>query len=194
MLRICLTGGICSGKTTVANLFAELGAPIIDTDIIAREIVEPGTASLTTIVEHFTDSILLDNGELNRKKLRQLIFNDPIEKKWLEELLHPEIRVQVHNNLNKSTADYAIVVVPLYAESDSIDYVDSICVVDCEPTKQIARLMQRDHCSRDEAENIIAQQATREQRLELADDVIMNNEDIDQLRKTVRQLDIKWRF
>lgn len=191
MLRICLTGGICAGKSTVTRLFAELGAPIIDMDIIAREVVEPGTKCLAAIVDRFGHEVL-NNNELNRAALRTRIFADEDDKKWLEDLLHPEIRKQVVLNIERNDAPYVLIAIPLYAESDGIDFIDRVCVIDTLPEIQVERLMQRDQCTSAEAENIIAQQASREQRLALADDVILNNGDIDALSVRVRALHEGW--
>lgn len=185
---IGLTGGIGSGKTTVAKLFAELGIDIIDTDVIARELVQPGSECLQKLVEYFGNKMLLSDGTLNRKALSQRIFSNADEKHWVEHLLHPKIREQAISEAIGSTSPYCIIVVPLLAENQAQYALDNIIVVDAPPEQQIKRVMQRDKLSRETVENIFKHQAKREQRLKLADYVIKNNQDEQQLSAQVNAL------
>ncbi|SFN77695.1 dephospho-CoA kinase [Xenorhabdus japonica] len=172
---VALTGGIGSGKTTISNVFSSLGVPIIDADIIAREVVAPCTTALQVITEHFGADILLPDGSLNRAMLRQKIFAAPEEKKWLNALLHPLIQVETQRQLNQVTTPYAIWVVPLLIENNLMHLADRILVVDIPAEIQINRTMARDRVSREQVENILAAQASRQGRLEKADDVIVNH-------------------
>ncbi|MDC9588108.1 dephospho-CoA kinase [Xenorhabdus sp. XENO-10] len=172
---VALTGGIGSGKTTISNVFSSLGVPIVDADIIAREVVAPGTTALQAITEHFGADILLPDGSLNRAMLRQKIFAAPEEKKWLNALLHPLIQVETQRQLNQVTTPYAIWVVPLLIENNLMHLADRILVVDIPAEIQISRTMVRDGVSREQVENILAAQASRQGRLEKADDVIVNH-------------------
>ncbi|AYA40886.1 dephospho-CoA kinase [Xenorhabdus nematophila] len=172
---VALTGGIGSGKTTISNVFSSLGVPLVDADIIAREVVAPGTPALQSISEHFGPEILLPDGNLNRILLRQKIFATPAEKQWLNALLHPLIQAETQRQLNQITAPYVIWVVPLLIENNLIHLADRILVVDVLPEVQIERTMARDGVNRQQVENILAAQANRQDRLEKADDVIFNH-------------------
>ncbi|OTA17127.1 dephospho-CoA kinase [Xenorhabdus vietnamensis] len=172
---VALTGGIGSGKTTISNVFSSLGTPIVDADIIAREVVAHGTPALQAITEHFGVDILLPDGNLNRAMLRQKIFAAPEKKKWLNELLHPLIQIETQRQLNQVTTPYVIWVVPLLIENNLIPLADRILVVDVPAEAQINRTMARDGVSREQVENILAAQASRQDRLEKADDVIVNH-------------------
>ncbi len=173
-LIIGLTGGISSGKTQVSRLFAELGVSVVDTDQISRDLVKSGSANLQKIVAYFGPEILLTNGELNRSRLRHIIFSKPDKKQWLEDLLHPQIRSLALQQLAACRSSYAILVVPLLIESQHYDFVNRILVVDCEEDLQIERVIQRDQTDESTAEGIIAAQLSRQQRLSQADDVIDN--------------------
>ncbi|MGO2496651.1 MAG: dephospho-CoA kinase [Vibrio litoralis] len=171
-----LTGGIGSGKTTVANLFHDqFGINIVDADIVAREVVEPQSAGLKAIAEHFGQEILTLDGQLNRAALRERIFNHPDEKEWLNNLLHPMIRQRIKQQLTEVTSDYAILVVPLLVENNWQTMIDRLLVVDVSPETQIARTCQRDGVPEAQVHSILASQASREQRLSAADDVINND-------------------
>ncbi|MBI6549993.1 dephospho-CoA kinase [Xenorhabdus lircayensis] len=172
---VALTGGIGSGKTTISNVFSSLGVPIVDADIIAREVVTPDTPALQAIAEHFSPDILLSDGSLNRARLRQKIFAAPEEKQWINALLHPLIQTETQRQLNQVTAPYVIWVVPLLIENSLMYLADRILVVDVPPEVQIDRTMARDGVSREQVENILAAQASRQARLEKADDVIFNH-------------------
>jgi len=171
-----LTGGIASGKTTVANMFHEqFGIEIVDADIVAREVVEPGSQGLAAIEQKFGASILLNDGSLNRAKLREIIFSQPEEKAWLNALLHPLIRQQMLTDLANVTSPYALLVIPLMAENNLQSLADTVVVVDVDEETQLRRTSERDNVSREQAQSILASQATREQRLAIADHVIKNH-------------------
>ncbi|HCH03092.1 MAG TPA: dephospho-CoA kinase [Vibrio sp.] len=171
-----LTGGIGSGKTTVANLFHDQFAiNIVDADIVAREVVEPQSAGLQVIAEHFGHEILTLDGQLNRGALRERIFNNPDEKQWLNNLLHPMIRQRIKQQLAEVTSDYALLVVPLLVENNWQTMIDRLLVVDVKPETQIARTCQRDGVPEAQVHSILASQASRAQRLAAADDVINND-------------------
>lgn len=172
---VALTGGIGSGKSTVADAFSHLGINVIDADILARQVVEPGTRALHAIVEHFGPQILTPDGTLNRRVLRERIFANPGEKAWLNGLLHPLIQRETQQQMQQTTSPYILWVVPLLVENNLASRADRVLVVDVTRDTQILRTMQRDLVSREHAEHILAAQATREQRLAVADDVIDNN-------------------
>lgn len=187
-LRIALTGGIACGKTTVANLFGALGVTIVDTDLLAREVVAPGSALLPQIAAHFGASILQADGSLDRAKLRERVFAEPAERRWLEALTHPAIRRLTDARCESAGGRYVIVAIPLLVETQGAGRFDRVLVVDCDPELQLARLQARDGATRQQAERVLAVQATREQRLAIADDVILNNGDLDGLRVQVERL------
>ncbi|HCH3380697.1 TPA: dephospho-CoA kinase [Vibrio parahaemolyticus] len=175
-LVIGLTGGITSGKTTVANLFKQqFKIDIVDADIVAREVVEPGTPGLNAIIQHFGQDITHDDNTLDRAKLREKIFSNPEEKAWLNALLHPIIREKMIVDLQQVTSDYALLVVPLLVENNLDSLCDRVLVVDVEPETQISRTVKRDNVSEEQAHAILASQASRQQRLDIADDVVKNN-------------------
>ena len=188
-----LTGGIGSGKTTVANLFAELGIELVDADLIAREIVQPGEPALQQIVEHFGATILQTDGSLDRAKLRQIIFATPAERSWLEQLTHPLIRQRIQQRLDQADSDYAILVSPLLLETDQHLLCDHILVIDLPETLQVARTVQRDGNSEKQVNAILKAQCSRAQRFELADSVIDNSQSPQTLKAQIKQLDLKFR-
>lgn len=188
MLVIGLTGGIGSGKSTVASIFAEFQIPIIDTDVIARQLVTPGQATLDEIIDAFGDDILLPNKELDRKKLAKISFANPSIRKQLEQILHPKIRLAVEKQLANLDAPYVIIVVPLLAEKGKYDFIDRVLVVDCEESQQITRTLQRDNRDKDQIQAILKSQASRDQRNAIADDIIENSGDIAALRQSVSKL------
>jgi len=178
MMRVALSGGIASGKTMVSDTIAEYGVPIIDTDLLAREVVAPQTEGLQSVVARFGKSILDDSGALDRKKLRDVIFNDDKARHDLESILHPLIRDltnQKLDELEQLDTLYAVIVIPLLVETKQQDNYDHVIIVDVEPEIQIKRVMTRDNCSREHAEKIIASQATRKERLRVADDLVLNS-------------------
>lgn len=186
--RVALTGGIASGKSTVANLFADLGITIVDTDLLAREVVAPGTELLAEIAAHFGADILGTDGSLDRRKLRERVFADAGERRWLEERTHPAIRVLTDARSAAAPGPYCLVAIPLLVETLGADRFDRVLVVDCEPELQIARLMARDGLTREAAAKMLQAQASREARLAVADDVIRNDGDIAALGAEVARL------
>jgi len=188
MLTIALTGGIGSGKTQVSETFSSLGVPVIDTDIISRQLVEPGQPALEQIAQSFGQHLLLNSGELDRAGLRQIIFESSIARQKLQDILHPAIRNEVQRQLQAITYSYVIIVIPLYVETGQFLQTDRILVVDCPEEVQRDRVVSRDNISPDEFEKILNAQASREQRLAVADDVIVNDADIEILQDKVRKL------
>ncbi|WP_340619497.1 dephospho-CoA kinase [Xenorhabdus siamensis] len=189
---VALTGGIGSGKTTISNVFSSLGVPLVDADIIAREVVTPGSPALQAISEHFGSDILLPDGSLNRTALRQEIFSAPEEKQWLNSLLHPLIHAETQQQLNQVSYPYVIWVVPLLIENNLTHLADRILVVDVPAEIQISRTITRDGVSREQVENILAAQASRQERLEKADDVILNDQKKQDLTARIIELHQKY--
>jgi len=185
---VALTGGIGSGKSTVANAFAKLGATIVDADVIARQVVEPGSEALCAIRARFGDDILLADGGLNRPLLRRRIFSSPQDKAWLNALLHPLIARETKRRIADATGDYVLWVVPLLLENHLQSQADRVLVVDVDPEVQIARALRRDGGDRGQIENILAAQASREQRLACADDIIDNSGRPDEIAASVAKL------
>ncbi len=185
---VAITGGIGSGKTTVANLFAEHGIDLIDADVIAREVVEPGSPGLNAIQEKFGDGILLPSGDLDRAKLREHIFNHPEDKNWLNGLLHPMIREEMMRQCREASSPYCLLIVPLLVENKLQYMADRVLVVDVSENTQIARTVSRDKVSETQVKNILSAQATREERLAVADDIIENDHYPEQLHNKVADL------
>jgi dephospho-CoA kinase len=185
---IGLTGGIGSGKSTVATLFEQLGIDVIDTDIIARELVERDMPAYQEIVDHYGPDITDDNHNINRKKLRTIIFNDAEEKQWLENLLHPLIRETIAEQIKRVTSSYCIVVIPLLVESKPNPLINRVLVVDCAETLQRERVLQRDKLTETALDAIMESQSSRQNRLNIADDIIENNDDINSLKRSIKQL------
>lgn len=187
--RIALTGGIASGKSTVADMFAELGAVIIDSDVLAREVVEPGTPGLAEIVERFGPDILTGDGELNRPALGEIIFTDDEARKDLNAITHPRVR-QRAVELEESAPEGALIiqVIPLLIEANLVDGFDEVIVVDLPEELQLQRLMERNGFSRDEALSRIQAQASRAERLAVATHVIDNSQPLELTRAQVRLL------
>lgn len=191
MMQVALSGGIASGKTTVSNQFEALGVPVIDADVLARVAVEPASPGLQAIVKRFGDQVLLDNGELNRKALRQIIFNDSDARSDLETIIHPQVRLLTQAQLSrhrKNGAVYCVVVIPLLVETNQQQSYDHIIIVDVDQQTQINRLLKRDDTTLDQAKKILASQAGRQQRLDIADDVITNNGSLEDIEAQVQQL------
>ncbi|MFA0000670.1 dephospho-CoA kinase [Vibrio lentus] len=190
---IGLSGGIASGKTTVANLFHEhFNIDIVDADIVAREVVALGSEGLKQIATHFGEEVLLEDGALNRAKLREVIFTDPTEKQWLNELLHPMIRNKIDSDLSKVTSPYALLVAPLLVENQMQDMADRVLIVDVPTEVQIERTMSRDNVSKEQVTAILKSQASREQRLAVADDVIKNHTKNQELLPQITDLHQKY--
>jgi dephospho-CoA kinase len=191
-LVIGLTGGIGSGKTVVSDLFAKLGVTIIDTDLISREIVQPQQPAWQQIVEHFGDDILLPNQALNRRLLRDKIFAEPTERQWLESLLHPIIRNEMREQIQRAKSPYVIAAIPLLTETAPNPLINRILVVDAPEELQLARTMARDQASNEAISAIIAQQTPRQVRLTYADDIIENDGDLAHLQDAVASLHYKY--
>ena len=191
-LVIGLTGGIASGKTTVANIFADYGVDIVDADIVAREVVACGTPTLAKIAEHFGPSVICGARSLNRSVLRQLIFSNSDHKQWLNDLLHPLIRQEITQQLKLATSPYCLLVAPLLIENNMQNMVSRILVVDSVEQTQVERTMQRDSTSEQQVKSIIAAQASRSKRLTLSDDIIENNGTINGLTNDVKKLHDKY--
>ena len=192
MYVVGLTGGIASGKTAVSDRFAELGVPIIDTDVIARELVEPGQPVLQEVAVAFGQKILTEEGRLRRRKLREIIFSDPAKQDLLEGILHPAIRAEARRQVEEVESDYCMVVIPLLAESGHFDWLDRVLVVDVPESVQIKRLVARDDVNEEQARASLAAQAGREARLAIADDIIDNSGDVTALDDAVAQLHDKY--
>lgn len=187
---IGLTGGIGSGKSTVARMFGALGVHWVDADDVARQVVEPGTQALRAIADHFGKDILLENGELDRAALRKMVFEDPEQRRWLEELLHPIIREELIHQLSPEdyALPYVLLVSPLLLETDQHKLVERVIVVDVPEETQIERTMARDNNSREQVERILAAQMPREARREKADALINNAQPLELVEASVRVL------
>jgi dephospho-CoA kinase len=187
-LRIGLTGGIASGKSTVARRFVELGVPVIDADEAARAVVAPGTPGLADVVKRFGPSVMADDGELDRRALRDLIFTDPGSRRDLEGILHPLIRADMERSAKAAVGPYVVMAIPLLIEGGSNGRVDRVLVVDVHEAVQIQRLMARDGNTPEQARAILAAQASRSARLAEADDVLHNTGSVPDLRQAVDRL------
>ncbi|MCH9695075.1 MAG: dephospho-CoA kinase [Gammaproteobacteria bacterium] len=188
-MRIGLTGGIASGKSTVADMFSDLGVAIVDTDIISREVVEPGQPALEDIRDRFGEGIVGTDGQLMRKALRKIVFDDEQARLDLEAILHPRIGDEVRRQADIADGSYQIIVVPLLVGSALLDFVDRVLVVDCDEDVQIQRLLARDTETIEQAQKILAAQASREERLQIADDIIRNGGSLRDSRRQVSNLD-----
>lgn len=192
ILRIGLTGGIASGKSAVADEFASLGIPVIDADVISRELVEPGQPALARIVDLFGAEVLDRSGRLDRRRLRELVFADPAQRRRLEDILHPAVRVELARRSQASTGPYQILVIPLLIEN-GLDYlVDRILVVDTPEATQLERLQARDGVDETHARRMLAAQTSRSARLAAADDTISNTGSLVDLRRQVAALHEKY--
>jgi len=172
--KVGLTGGIASGKTTVANLFSDLGIEIIDADEIAHSITSKQGSAYNKIVKHFGEDILGNDKKLDRKKLRTMIFNNSELKRDLEQIIHPEVYAIINQKINASQEPYQIIVIPLLIETSYQNFVDRVLVIDCSMETQLARLINRDDETMKNARKIIANQIERNERLKFADDIIEN--------------------
>jgi len=190
--QVGLTGGIASGKTLISDEFGRLGVPIVDTDVIAHQIVEPGLPALQEIVQTFGESVIGDDGRLKRKILRNLIFSDVNAKKRLEAILHPKIRRCVFDEVAEVNYPYCIIVIPLLTESGNYQNLDRVLLIDVDPEVQIARLMARDDTSLQQATAALASQASRDQRLSIANDVLDNSSSPQEAFVKVAQLHQKY--
>lgn len=191
-LVIALTGGIGSGKSTVAERFAALGVPVIDADLLAREQVLPGTPGLQEIIRAFGPDMLSDSGVLDRDRLRQRIFQDPSARKRLESILHPRIRAEMQQRVREVTTPYVVLVIPLLIESNQTDLADRILVVDTPEALQIERVRHRDRQSIEQVRAALRSQCGRAERLAIADDVIVNDDTLEQLHRQTDELHYRY--
>ena len=187
-LLIGLTGGIASGKSTVAQRFMDLGVPVIDADVAAREVVAPGKLGLQQVIDRFGSRVVAENGELDRRALRELVFSDSGARRDLEAILHPLIRAEMDRSAAAAVGPYIVMAIPLLIEGGARDRVDRILVVDVDEAVQLQRVMARDHCSAEQAQAILASQAPRSARLAAADDVLPNGGTVTELRQAVDRL------
>lgn len=190
-----LTGGIGSGKSAVTNYMQQRGIPTIDTDLIARQVVEPGSNGLNKVIDYFGSEFLKPDKSLNRSRLRERVFSNIEDKNALEAILHPLIQAATHKAIEqqkKTSPSHIVVAIPLLIEgiirNNKPDYIDEIWVVDCLESKQLARASERDNNSVEQIQKIINLQASREQRLQYADQVINNNGSLEQLHSQLEQL------
>ncbi len=188
MLVIGITGGIGSGKTAVSDRFAARGIVVVDADLAARVVVEPGRPALDAIREHFGDAVIGNDGSLDRAALRSKVFADPAERRWLEQLLHPLIGEEIRNDLQAAVSPYAVLVSPLLFEAGQVTLVDRVLVVDVPEDLQVERTAARDGNSAEQVRAIMAAQADRNTRLARADDVIVNDRGLDELDAAVEAL------
>ena len=191
--RVALTGGIASGKSTVANLFAALGVPVIDTDLIARTVVEPGQQALAAVVAAFGSDVLDADGRLDRRRMRERIFSDREAQRRLEAILHPAIRSAMERQSREAGGVYQVLVVPLLTEGGRRDHVDRVLLVDVPEAVQVERLISRDGVTHEQAQAALSAQASRAARLAWADDLVANTGRIDDLRTRIVQLDALYR-
>ena len=187
-LRIGLTGGIASGKSTVAQRFTELRVLVIDADVSARAVVAPGTPGLARVIERFGPGVLAQSGELDRRALRDLVFSNPGARRDLESILHPLIRADMERSADQAVGPYIVMAIPLLIEGGPSDRVDRILVVDVDEAVQLQRVMERDGCTAEQARAILASQASRSARLAAADDVLQNAGTVTDLRQAVDHL------
>ena len=194
-LKVALTGGIASGKTLVSDLLAIHGCHIVDLDVIAREVVLPGTEGLKELIEIFGESILLTDGTLNRKHLRDELYKKGRNRAIIEQILHPKILKKMKTSMDECQEGVIVIVIPLLVEKNLWEPFDRAIVVDCEIESQLSRLMSRENIDKEKAEVMLMAQASREQRLQLNDylptDVIENNSKISELKEKVASLNQK---
>ncbi len=188
MFVVGLTGGIGSGKTAVSDRLQALGIDVVDADVVARQVVEPHSSALEQIRDHFGENILGADGLLDRALLRKIIFANPVEKAWLENLLHPLIAAELSRQLKNARSPYALLVSPLLIESGQAGLCDRILVVDVPESSQIDRTTVRDNNSSEQVKRIMASQLSRKQRLDSATDVIDNSGSLQQLDEAVTAL------
>lgn len=188
MYVIGITGGIGSGKTTVANLFGELGIAVIDADAAARTIVEPGQPALEKIATQFGHQVINKDGHLDRAALRDIVFSAPQKRLDLEAITHPAIRRQMMNELQQCDSEYALMVIPLLVDTGHWEMIDRVLVVDVDEHSQLERVMQRDSLTEEQVRNVFDAQISRDERLASADDIIQNHHGLDHLRQEVARL------
>lgn len=193
-LKIGLTGGVASGKTTVSDFFKGLGIPVIDADVISHEVTQPDGSAFEEIISSFGSSILDENGLIDRKKMRAIIFDDASKKEMLERIIHPKVREEMFDSVSQSNDHYLIVSVPLLVETGMNQMMDRTLVVDCSQETQIERLIHRDKITLDEAKSILRNQTSRSNRLKAADDLIVNEKNVtlNELEKEVLELNERY--
>ena len=193
-LKIGLTGGVASGKTTVSDFFKGLGIPVIDADVISHEVTQPDGSAFEEIISSFGSSILDENGLIDRKKMRAIIFDDASKKEMLERIIHPKVREEMFDLASQSNDHYLIVSVPLLVETGMNEMMDRTLVVDCSEETQIERLMHRDKITLGEAKSILRNQTNRSTRLKAADDLIVNEKNVtlNELEKEVLELNERY--
>ena len=193
-IKIGLTGGIASGKTTVSDFFKQFGTKVIDADVISHQVTKPGGTTFQEIISSFGSSVLDENGLINRKKMRKIIFNDVSKKEMLERIIHPKVREEMFNLASQSNDHYLIVSVPLLVETGMNEMMDRTLVVDCSEETQIERLMHRDKITLGEAKSILRNQTNRSTRLKTADDLIVNEKNVtlNELEKEVLELNKRY--
>ena len=189
-IKIGLTGGIASGKTTVSDFFKQFGTKVIDADVISHQVTKPDGTAFQEIISSFGSSVLDENGLIDRKKMRAIIFDDVNKKKMLERIIHPKVREEMFNSVSQSNDHYLIVSVPLLVETGMNEMMDRTLVVDCSEETQIERLMHRDKITLGEAKSILRNQTNRSTRLKAADDLIVNEKNVtlNELEKEVLKL------
>jgi dephospho-CoA kinase len=188
MYCIGLTGQLASGKSTVATYFSKLGVDVINADLIAKELTVSNQPAFTEIINHFGQSVLTTTGELDRRRLRQLIFNDTHERLWIEKLLHPLIRNEIIRKINEVKTPYCLIEIPLLTDKAHYPYLNRVLLVQAEPEQQISRFMTRDNGTREEALAIVATQASKNEHRTLADDVLFNTGSLADLKHHVEEL------
>ena len=192
-LAIGLTGGIASGKTTTANIFKQsFNIDLIDADLVARSIVTPGSDNLEAIKEYFGTNIITTQGHLDRRQLREAIFSSPKKKMWLERLLHPAIKEKMKEHLSVVSSPYCLLVIPLLLESGWRDLCDRVLVIDVDENIQLLRTAYRDKIPMDQARKILLAQASRQQRINIADEVISNNKSYPILLNEIKKINEKY--
>lgn len=193
-LKIGLTGGVASGKTTVSDFFKGLGISVIDADVISHEVTQPDGSAFEEIISSFGSNILDENGLIDRKKMRAIIFDDASKKEMLERIIHPKVREEMFDSVSQSNDHYLIVSVPLLVETGVNQMMDRILVVDCSEETQIERLIHRDKITLDEAKSILRNQTSRSNRLKAADDLIVNEKNVtlNELEKEVLELNERY--
>jgi len=191
---IGLTGGIGSGKSAASDFLSTKGIDIIDADIVAREVVAPGSECLLAIKSRFGDEVMMADGGLDRKALRDIVFSDEQQKQWLNQLLHPAIRTRILQQLEASRSAYVVLAAPLLLENGLDQYCDRVLVIDIPESLQVARTVKRDNSEPQQVEAIMAAQLNRSQRLQKADDVVVNDGDLDNLHQQLNQLDKNYRL
>ncbi len=183
-----LTGGIGSGKSAATREFEKLGVTVVDADVVARQVVEPGTGALARIAEYFGDAMLNADGELDRSALRNAVFDNEQHKNWLNQLLHPAIRTSMREQTEQAPGPYCILAVPLLIENNLTGMCQRVLVIDCPEAQQLARAVRRDGSDERIIKNIMKSQASRQQRLEAADDIIDNSGEITDIAPQVTRL------